>query len=87
MNERRHKFKKLAEGRTNSALVMIRKLRKLNNTKSYDFTQKDVEKIAKALEDEVAAFRKHFATRQQKKVFRLVEAVEETSSNLQQAAL
>ena len=71
MNDKRKKFKKLAEGRTNAALTSMRKLRKLNNAKAYDFTKQDIEAVCKALEDEVNALREHFATEYRKPVFRL----------------
>lgn len=74
MNERRRKFKKLAEGRTNKALGMIRKISRLNNTKAYDFSKEDIEKICMALEGEISELRQHFSAGPPKKVvFKLRE--------------
>ena len=68
MNERRRKFKKLAEGRTNKALGMIRKITRLNNPRAYDFSKDDIEKICTALEGEIADLRKHFSAGPPKKI-------------------
>lgn len=68
MNERRQKFKKLAEGRTNKALGMIRKITRLNNPRAYDFSKDDIEKICAALENEIKDVREHFSTVPPKKV-------------------
>lgn len=57
---KRDKFVRLAENRTNKALEMIRLLGNLSNTSVYDYTQKDVEKIFKALESEIAEAKKQF---------------------------
>ena len=57
---KRDKFVRLAENRTNKALEMIRLLGNLSNTSVYDYTQKDVDKIFKALETEIAEAKKQF---------------------------
>lgn len=68
MNERRRKFKKLAEGRTNKALAMIRKISRLNNPRAYEFSKDDVEKICAVLESEIADLKQHFSSVPPKKV-------------------
>jgi ribosomal protein L7/L12 len=50
---RREKFIELAEGRTKTAIKAIRVIGKLGNKNAYEFTEADVNKIAKALMREV----------------------------------
>lgn len=49
--DKREKFVKLAEGRTQSALDAIRKLGNLSNQRAYEYTDADVKKIVKALRE------------------------------------
>jgi ribosomal protein L7/L12 len=49
----RAKFVKLAESRTKNAIKAIRVISKLGNKNAYEFTETDVNKIAKALIREV----------------------------------
>lgn len=57
---KRERFVRLAENRTNKALEMIRLIGNLSNTSVYDYTSRDVEKIFKALELELAEAKKQF---------------------------
>lgn len=57
---KREKFIRLAEARTNKALEMIRLIGNLSNKSVYDYTDKDLEKIFKVLETEVAMAKKQF---------------------------
>lgn len=50
---KREKFVELAESRTKNAIKAIRVIAKLGNKNAYDFTEADVNKIAKALIREV----------------------------------
>ena len=50
-NDKREKFVRLAEGRTQSALDAIRKLGNLSNGRAYEYDDADVKKIIKALRD------------------------------------
>lgn len=50
---KREKFIDLAEGRTKTAIKAIRVIGKLGNKNAYEFTDVDVNKIAKALIREV----------------------------------
>jgi hypothetical protein len=50
---KREKFVKLAEKRTKNAIKAIRVIAKLGNRNAYEFTEADVNKIAKALNREV----------------------------------
>jgi hypothetical protein len=51
--EKRQKFVTLAERRTINAIKAIRVIAKLGNKNAYEFTEVDVNKIAKALNREV----------------------------------
>lgn len=59
-NEKRSKFVKLAEGRTQSALSAIRKLGNLSNRRSYEFDDADVRKIVRALKEGIAEVERRF---------------------------
>jgi hypothetical protein len=59
-SEKRMKFVKLAEGRTQVALSAIRKLGNLANRRSYEFDAGDVRKIIKALKDAISETERKF---------------------------
>ncbi len=59
-DERRGKFIKLAEGRTQAALSAIRKIGNLSNRRSYEFDETDVRKILRALKDALAEVERRF---------------------------
>lgn len=73
MSEKREKFVKLAEGRTQAALEAIRKIGNLSNRRAYEFDDGDVKKIIKALRDGVSELERKFGTTHasQKDVFKL----------------
>jgi hypothetical protein len=50
---KREKFVELAQNRTKNAIKAIRVIAKLGNKNAYDFTEIDVNKIAKALTREI----------------------------------
>jgi ribosomal protein L7/L12 len=54
---KREKFVALAESRTVNAIKAIRVISKLGNKSAYDFTEADVNKIAKALTKEIDAMK------------------------------
>jgi len=60
--EKREKFVKLAEGRTQAALQAIRKLGNLSNRRAYDFTEADIKKIAKVLRDAISDVERKFGS-------------------------
>jgi hypothetical protein len=62
MSEKREKFVKLAEGRTQTALDAIRKIGNLSNKRAYEFDDQDVRKIVKALRDATAELERKFST-------------------------
>lgn len=62
MSEKREKFVRLAEGRTQSALEAIRKLGNLSNRRAYEYSDADVKKIIKALRDATSDIERKFGT-------------------------
>jgi hypothetical protein len=56
-HDKRSKFVDLAENRTKNAIKSIRIIGKLGNKNAYEFTEADVNKIAKALIKEVEAMK------------------------------
>jgi hypothetical protein len=56
----RKKFVRLAEARVGRALKAIQLIGNLSNRSNYDFTDDDVTRIFKALNDEVSACRTRF---------------------------
>lgn len=72
--EDRAKFVRLATSRVSSALKAIQLIGNLSNRSNYDYTDDDVAKIFKALQDELSGCRKKFETakkRDDKVVFSL----------------
>lgn len=59
-SEKRAKFVKLAESRTQAALSDIRKIGNLSNKRSYEWDESDVRKITKALRDAVSEMERRF---------------------------
>jgi len=62
MNEKREKFVKLAEGRTQAALNAIRKLGNLSNSRAYHYDDADVRKIIKALKEGISDVERRFSS-------------------------
>ena len=56
----RQKFVQLAEARVNKALKDIQLIGNLSNRSNYDYTDEDVERIFKALAQEISACKKRF---------------------------
>ncbi|MFN3817876.1 hypothetical protein [Blastomonas sp.] len=71
-SEKREKFVKLAEGRTQIALEAIRKLGNLSNKRAYAYSDSDIRKITKALRDAVSDLEKRFgSTNEPNETFKL----------------
>jgi hypothetical protein len=70
-SKKREKFITAAERRTRRALETIDKIGRLNNAKTYEWTEGDIEKIAKALENAAAGLRKSFIPPVARGVFKL----------------
>ena len=60
--EKREKFVRLAEGRTQAALDAIRKLGNLANTRAYEYDAEDIKKIIKALRDATSEVERKFGS-------------------------
>jgi hypothetical protein len=60
--EKRAKFVKLAEGRTQLALDAIRKIGNLSNARAYAFSDEDVKAIVKALREATAEIERKFSS-------------------------
>lgn len=60
--ERRDKFVNLAESRVIKTIKQLRLIGNLANKGNYDYQADDVEKIIKALNDEIKALRSRFET-------------------------
>ncbi len=58
--DKRKKFVKLAEGRTQSALDAIRKIGNLSNTRAYEYSETDIKKIIKVLKDATTEIERKF---------------------------
>lgn len=56
----REKFKRLAGRRVSGALKAVQLIGNLSNRSNYDYTDEDVAKIFKALQEEIAACKKRF---------------------------
>ena len=62
----RNKFVRLAEARVAKALKAIQLIGTLSNRSNYDFTEEDVTKIFKALNDEISDCRRRFDSARKK---------------------
>jgi len=60
-NDKREKFVKLAETRTQAALDAIRKIGNLSNKRAYEYTDADVKAIMKALREATAEMERKFS--------------------------
>lgn len=56
----REKFVRLATKRVSNALKAIQLIGNLSNKSNYDYAEEDVQKILKALQEELGACRKKF---------------------------
>lgn len=74
-DEDRKKFAALAGKRVSAALNSIRLIGNLANRSNYDYADEDVQKIFKALQDEISSCKKRFelASKKPGKVFFTLE--------------
>jgi intergrase/recombinase len=61
-DQKRSKFIKLAEGRTQAALSAIRKIGNLSNRRAYSYSEADIKKIMKVLRDAVTETERKFGS-------------------------
>lgn len=64
--EDREKFVRLATKRVSKALKAIQLIGNLSNKSNYDYTDEDVQKIFRALQEELSACRKKFELAQKR---------------------
>ena len=68
---KRQKFVRLAELRTEKAVLAIENLIGLSNPRNYDYNTKDVDLIIKALKDSVNSVSSSFSKSQEKRRFKI----------------
>ena len=68
---KRQKFVRLAEFRTEKAVLAIENLIGLSNPRNYDYNAKDINLIIKALTDSVNAVSSSFSKSKEKKQFKI----------------
>ena len=61
MRDKRKKFVELAEARVNRAIKIIRLIGNLSNRSSYEYSEKDVREIFKALHRELDSAKNRFS--------------------------
>ena len=71
IENKRQKFIRLAELRTEKAVLAIENLIGLSNPRNYDYNAKDVNLIIKALTDSVNAVSSSFSKSKEKKQFKI----------------
>lgn len=71
IENKRQKFVRLAELRTEKAVLAIENLIALSNPRNYDYDSKDVNLIIKALTDSVNAVSSSFSKSKEKKQFKI----------------
>lgn len=67
MDDKKSRFKKVAESRTNKIINMIELLGNCANTSNYEYTEKEVKKIFEAIEQSLKNTKNKFAIAQSKK--------------------
>ena len=71
IENKRQKFIRLAELRTEKAVMAIENLIGLSNPRNYEYNTKDVEKIIKALKDSISVVSSSFSKSKEKKKFKI----------------
>lgn len=61
MEDRRDKFVRLAENRVNNSIKYIRLIGNLSNKSNYNYTEKDVNMIVNALNEEIKSLKSKFS--------------------------
>ncbi|MCH4242457.1 MAG: hypothetical protein LKF81_11240 [Prevotella sp.] len=63
---KREKFVRLAENRTNRIIDQIELLGNLSNTSAYEYSEKDVDKMFKAIENALSDSKKRYSKQNSK---------------------
>ena len=67
MNQKRERFIKIAENRTNKIISMLKLLGNCANKSNYDYTEEEVKKIFSAIEQEIKNTKMKFSEANSKK--------------------
>ena len=71
MEEKREKFTRIVEKRTNKILEQIRLLGNCSNKHNYSYTEEDVKKIFSAIESEIKAAKLKYTSQVEREKFKL----------------
>lgn len=71
MKEKRERFKRIAENRTNKILEQIRLLGNCSNKHNYDYTDEDIKKIFSVIETELREVKLKYTSQATKERFKL----------------
>ncbi len=71
MKEKRERFKRIAENRTNKILEQIRLLGNCSNKHNYDYTDEDIKKIFSVIETELREVKLKYTSQTTKERFKL----------------
>ena len=82
IESKRQKFIRLAELRTEKAVMAIENLIGLSNPRNYDYNTQDIEKIIKALKDSINVVSSSFSKSKEKKKFKIRWFMAEGTSSL-----
>ncbi len=63
MNEKKAKFRELAEKRVSNALKQIQLIGNLANTRAYEYEEEEVKKIFKSLKEEISLAESKFKSK------------------------
>lgn len=63
MNEKKAKFRELAEKRVSNALKQIQLIGNLANTRAYEYDEEEVKKIFKSLKEEISLAESKFKSK------------------------
>lgn len=66
METRRSRFKRMAVKRTNKVLEQLRILGNLSNRSHYDFTEVEVNKMFKAIEEQLRGIKSKFRSKRER---------------------
>lgn len=69
--EKKDRFKRVAENRTNKIIDQIRLLGNCSNKSNYDYTEEDIKKIFGAIEKELKEAKQKFTVKSGMKKFEL----------------
>lgn len=70
-NEKKERFKRVAESRTNRIIDQIRLLGNCANRSNYEYSEEDIRKIFNAIEGELRVTKQKFQAKTESKKFKL----------------